>query len=228
VLKEAGDADIEIMVAVGMSLDSSEECIKLAKAHKQIIAAAGIHPWNAVSLTEDIENRFRTIVKQDEVLMLAEIGLDFGRFPETKDIQKELLEFELSIAIENRLPVNIHCRDAHKEMMSILSSKISGGLRGIIHNFVGDMDMLKDWLDAGFDIAIGGAFLVSDLPALEKAIPYIPAARLVTETDATSRPQSANPADVTKVVEKLATIRGVTARETGNRATENLKTLLNI
>jgi TatD DNase family protein len=112
-------------------------------------------------------------------------------------------------------------------MMEMLRGEVASGLTGNIHGFSGDSDMLKDWLDLGFYVAIGRAVL-GDMPELEEAVTRIPSDRLLTETDATPRGQSAGPAEVVAVVEKVAALRCVTAEETGRTATANLKRLLKL
>jgi len=158
---------------------------------------------------------------------LGEIGLDYARSPQTATGQRELLKYELSLAREKGLPVNLHCREAHTDMMEMLRMEVGSGLTGNIHGFSGDRNMLKDWLDLGFYVAIGRAVL-RDMPELEEAVARIPSDRLLTETDATPRGQSAGPAEVVAVAEKVAALRGVTTEEIGRTATANLKRLLKL
>ena len=226
VLQETRAKQVDIMVAVAMSLESSEEVIRLAQTHEEIVAAVGIHPWNAVPLTDDVCTSLDELARREEVVALGEIGLDYARSPETKEIQKELLEYELSLALDTGLPVNIHCREAHQDMMELLGKKAGSGLKGMAHGFSGDLAVLGDWLGLGFYISIGRTVLMDEMTALREAVPEIPLDRLLTETDSTPRREGASPTEVIMVAGKLASLRGMTVEEIGAAATANLRRLL--
>jgi TatD DNase family protein len=227
VLERALASNIDIILTTGMSLESSEEAIRLARTHQVVLAAVGIHPWNAVAPTSELCLRLEELAGGEGVVAIGEIGLDYARSPQTATEQGELLRYELSLACGKGLPVNLHCRDAHADMMGILHRGVGSGLTGNIHGFSGDSKMLKDWLEIGFYVAIGKAVL-GDIPELEEAVTLIPDDRLLTETDATPRGQSAGPAEVVAVAEKVAVLRGVTTEEIGRTATANLKRLLKL
>ncbi len=246
---------VEFALAVGVNLDSSEGTIKLAETYNEIKAAVGIHPWFAEKLTEATRRRFRELASSKYVKALGEIGLDYEpplagngppegmpdmQFPEnmpvlpakpaSKEVQQELLVFELSVAMENRLPVNVHCRGgAHEDMMNILREPVDSGLTGIAHGFVGTPAELRDWLDLGFYIALSNIEMMAEegLP-LEVLAREVPLDHMVTETDANPMMSPNGPTDVIPVVQKIASIRGSTAEEIGNMTTENLKRLLQL
>lgn len=215
-LRKARTEHIAFIVSQGMSLESSVDTTRLAQSHQGVYAAVGIHPWNAVPPTEEVQQQLHQLSGEEKVVAIGEIGLDYVRNPETKEIQQELLKYELSLARETSLPANIHCREAHQDMMNILRGEIGSGLKGIIHGFTGNQSMLKDWLDLGFYVSIGRRVVADEISSLEEMVREIPSDRLLTETDA-------NPADVIEVVQKLAVIRGTTGEEIANTATANLK-----
>ena len=229
VFEQARAKQVDILISMGMSLKSSAETVHLAQSYEGVLAAVGIHPWNAVSPTDEVRKRLGELARSEHAVAIGEIGLDYARVPETKDIQKELLKYELSLARETGLPVNIHCREAHQDMMEILRKEIGPELKGTIHGFSGDSAALKDWLDLGFYVSIGVRGFVSDeIPSLLAAVREIPLDRLLTETDSSGSGQSAGPAEVVSVVEKLASIRGNTVEEIADTATANLKRLLKL
>lgn len=229
ILEQAREKGVDTFVSVAMNLESSEETIRLAQSHPGVFAAIGIHPWNAVPVTEDVRRQFSELAKREGVVAIGETGLDYARSPETKEVQKELFIYELSLARETGLPVNIHCREAHQDMMDILRKEMSSNVIGIIHGFSGNSAALKDWLSLGLYISIGKrGFTTGDNPTLEAAVRDIPLDRLLTETDLTGAEQPPSLVDVVAVAEKLASIRGVTTEEVANAATENLKRLIKI
>ncbi|MCX6013897.1 MAG: TatD family hydrolase [Chloroflexi bacterium] len=225
VLKQAKTKGVDIMVSMGMSLESSAENIHLAQSYQGVLAAVGIHPWNAVPLTAGVRKYLAELAGHEQVVAIGEIGLDYVRSPQTRDIQKELLIYELCLARERSLPVSIHCREAYQDMMDILHQEV--GLKGAIHGFSGDQAELKDWIAMGFYISIGRrGFVTDETPSLQAAVRDIPSYSLLTETDGSGR--SGGPADVVSVVEKLAFLRGVTVVQIADITTANLKRFLKL
>ena len=227
VLEQARVKGVDMIVSVGRNLESSANTVSLARSYDGVLAAVGIHPWDAVPLTDGLRRDLYEIATQEHVVAIGEVGLDYARSPETKGIQKELLRYQLSLARETGLPVNIHCREAQQDMMDILRQEIGSGLKGVVHGFTGDQATLQDWLELGFYVSIGvRRFLTDEIPHLQAAVREIPSGRLLTETDSTGGEQSPRPIDVCLVVQKLASLRGATVEEIANTATANLKTLL--
>ncbi len=216
-LQQARTKRVDFIVSQGMSLESSLDTAHLAQSHQGVYAAVGIHPWNAIPPTEDVQQQLRQLAGQEKVVAIGEIGLDYARTPETKEIQKELLKYELSLARETGLPANIHCREAYQDMMDILLEEKGSGLKGIIHGFTGNPSTVTDWLELGFYISIGRRIVTGDeISSLEEAVREIPSDRLITETDG-------NPTDVIQVVQKLALIRGTSEEQISNTTTANLR-----
>jgi TatD DNase family protein len=216
-LKQAKRTHVNCIISQAMSMESSVNTAYLAQSHQEVYVAIGIHPWNAIPLTAEVQGQLRQLAEQDKVVAIGEIGLDYLRNPETKEIQKELLEYELWLSRETGLPANIHCREAHQDMMDILRANKDSGLKGIIHGFTGNLSELEDWLDMGFYISIGRRIISGeDISSLEQAVREIPLNRLLTETDG-------NPIDVIKVVQKLASITGISDEQLSNAAIANLR-----
>ncbi|MFC1864548.1 TatD family hydrolase [Chloroflexota bacterium] len=227
VLEQARAKGVDIMVSMGMTLESSAETVRLAQAYQGVLAAVGIHPWNAVPPTDEVRRHLGELARREHVVAIGEIGLDYARSPQTKETQRELLIYELALARETGLPVNIHCREAYQDMMDILRQEMGSGLKGAVHGFSGDQATLKDWLALGFYISIGRrGFLFDEIPSLQSVVREIPSDRLLTETDASG--QSSSPTDVVSVVEKLASLRGATEEEIADTATANLRRLLRL
>jgi len=146
VLADARANGVNIIVSVAMNLESSANTIGIARSYDGLWAAVGIHPWNAVPLTDRLRRELHEVATQEHVVAIGEVGLDYAHNPETRETQKELLVFQLSLARESGLPVNIHCREAHQDMINTLRPEVGSGLKGIIHGFNGDQAMLQDWL----------------------------------------------------------------------------------
>lgn len=114
VLEQARVKEVDIIVSMGMTLESSAETVRLAQSGEGVLAGVGIHPWNAVPPTDEVRRQLDELARREQVVAIGEIGLDYARSPETREIQKELLIYELSLARETGLPVNIHCRQCRR------------------------------------------------------------------------------------------------------------------
>jgi len=228
-LEQARVNNIGIMLNVGMNLESSADAIRLSQSCPGILAGVGIHPWEAVPPTDEVRQQLDRLARNEEVVAIGEIGLDYLRSPDNRGIQKDLLRYELSLARETGLPVSIHCRQGHQDMMDILRQEIGPGLTGALHEGADDWATIKDWLDLGFYIAISvRGFVTNELPSLIEAIGQIPQDLLLIETDAAGDEYSVEMADLVPVVEKLASLRGIRVEEMADITTANLKRLLNI
>lgn len=233
VLDKARAEQVDVILGNGSTLDSSRRTISVAQQHKGVFAAAGIHPWQAIPPTKEVLKRLGEMAKQKGVAAIGEIGLDYARSPDTKEIQKELFRQQVNLARELGLAMNIHCREAQQDTMDILRQMGGSRLKGAAHGFVGDKAMLADWLNLGFYISIGPrCFTRYYSPAFGEAVKQIPLDRLLIETDSSGKSYASGemvgPASVISVAEKLAEVLGVTPEEIGNKATENIKRLLSI
>jgi len=229
ILKQAKANGVGLILAVGESLESSEVCIRYAQQNNRVYAASAIHPWNAVMPAPKIQERLEGLAKRKGVVAIGEVGLDFARNPNNKDVQKVLLAYQLSLARKLRLPAVVHTREAHADMMAILRKEVSQGLKGIAHGFTGDVRMLKDWLELEFYISIGvRGFVINELTHLTAAAKEIPLNRLLTETDNAAAGELTGPSAVCAVAKKLAQIRGTSPDEIASAATANLKRILKL
>ncbi len=228
-LKKAKQDGLVVMQAWGENLDSSAVCIGYAEKNKEVYAGVGIHPWNAVILTDDIKKRFEELAGRKKVVAIGEVGLDYAKNPNNKDIQKASMRWQVEYARRHGLPADIHPRDAHDDIMAILRPEVKNGLRGISHGFTGTLAQMKDWLALDFYISIGvRGFVTNELPHMAEVVKQVPADRILAETDNGFTPEHPGLTGVISVVEKMAKVRGSTPDEIGALTTANLKRILKI
>ncbi len=231
-VEEAKRRGVAAMVGAAMDLNSAAETIAIGEAYDVVYPAIGIHPWNAILVDEAIYGKLRELASRPGVVALSEIGLDFGRSPGTIEVQKQAFAEHTRLAKELGLPMIIHCREAHAEMMGILREYRASDIGGAIHGFSGDEAILRDWLELGFYISIGRAITRPEMSHLGAVVTSIPPDRLLIETDSSPRARPdgtrVEPAAVGEVAEKLAGLKGATAEAIGDITLANLKRLLSI
>jgi TatD DNase family protein len=147
-------------------------------------------------------------------------------------MQRQLLAAEVRIAREKSLPLMVHSRESHDDILAILKDEGEGEIAGAIHGFSGDSAVLRDWLDLGFFISLGRGLFRPDSEPLLATIKDIPQDRLLIETDAVPgysvAGESPEPAGVKAVADKIGEAMGISGDKIGEIATENLKALLNL
>jgi len=234
-VEQARKAGVGLLLAVGVTPETSEAAVKFAASQEGLYAGVGIHPWTGWVrfIDESTYQQLKGLASQPKVRVISEIGLDLARDPSTKDIQLQALRMQMRLAREMRLPINFHCRGAHDEMVPFLRAQRAQKAGGIIHGFNGTPQQLQDWLRMGFLISIGRSVLRPENTALHEAVKQIPLERLVLETDTSPRSvddagDKIDPSDVRHVAAKVAELRGGTAEEIGEIATRNLKQLLKL
>jgi TatD DNase family protein len=144
----------------------------------------GYHPHNADRVdTRDLE-KLALLAGEPRVVAWGEIGLDFFRGWSNPVNQREAFEKQLDLGREHDLPLAIHCRDAHDELIRILKQKKNGPYRGVIHCFSGDYELAMELIAMGFHISIPGTVTYKKADMVRDVAARIPMERLLLETDA--------------------------------------------
>ncbi len=257
ILTQCAKEGISLLVP-GINFDSSIQAVELAGQYKFVYAAIGLHPNHTYqSQTPDTSyeyeeydvNKYKTLVigKDKYVRAIGEIGLDYYRLPnlENKEAgrqaQQKIFIQQLGLAQELNLPVLVHCRDAHDDMLEILKTKTNHwlGLKGVIHSFTGNLSLAQQYIDLGFVIGVNGilTFLFLKKNALQDLIDVvakIPLDKLVLETDAPYlapvpfRGQQNSPLYLKYISQCVADIRGRDVNDVIEATTINARKLLRL
>ena len=186
VIQNAHSAGISRIIVTGTSIVESVRALELSKSYpKYLFATAGVHPHNAKEFDEYTNSALRDLAKNDEIVAIGECGLDFHRNFSTQNEQKYAFLSQLELATEINLPVFLHQREAHKELVSLLKPIRNQLCGGVAHCFTGGKRELHTYLDMDLYIGITG-WLCDDSRGheLRDAVSDIPLERLLLETDA--------------------------------------------
>jgi len=152
-----------------------------------------------------------------------------------KELQKNIFREQIGLAVELNLPLIIHCRNAHEDVLEILNSCFlihNSKLRGVIHSFSGRWSQAEQYLATGFYLGFNG--LITFARDYDRVVREMPLDRLILETDCpylTPEPfrgKRNEPAYVKFVAEKVARIRNITYHEVAEQTTANAKKLFKI
>ncbi|MEI7513007.1 MAG: TatD family hydrolase [bacterium] len=205
-------------ITVGTDLLSSQKAVELAQVYENIYACIGLHPAEDTGETFN-EEEFEKLALQKKVVAVGECGLDYGRnsdaTEEAKQRQKIDFEKQINFAVKFDLPLMLHIRNAHKDVLNILKEKkkeFGEKLRGDVHFFSGDKNIAQEYLDLGFTMSFTG--VITFTRDYDEVIRFIPLDKMMSETDSPyvtpvpHRGQRNEPSYVQEVVKKIAEIRG--------------------
>ena len=223
------DNGIEMVINVGADLKSSRAAVELAKKHENIYAVVGVHPHSAKDLEGGDLNEVRDLLKEDKVVAIGEIGLDFYYDNSPRDIQRKWFKAQIELAKELDLPIVIHTRDAAQETFDILKEAAQDGkLRCLLHCYSGSAEMAEEYLKLGFFISLGGPVTFKNARVSREVAKVVPLDRLLIETDSpylTPEPYRGKrnePMYVKYVAERIAKEKGVTFEEVAQATSDNV------
>ena len=263
VIRRALDNDTW-MILVGSEYKTSTRALNYAnKYQKGVYAAVGLHPthledqrvenntdegkYNFVTRAEDFYyDNYEKLAKFEKVVAIGEIGLDYYHIDPTKDAreikqkQQQVMLQQLLLARQLDLPVIIHCRQAHDDLLALLQDfrKVYANIIpndrpwGVIHCFSGDEDLAWEYFGLGLLISFTG--LITFSQTWDDLIRKVPIEKIMIETDSPYlapvpyRGKLNQPAYVKHVAEEIALLRGISVAEVGRQTSENFARLFNL
>lgn len=219
---------LDYVVIPSEDLETSQKAVRLADTHEGIYAAVGIHPQVTNGASDEVLAEIAHLAKtHDKIKAIGEIGLDYHYLYTDKDTQKYWFERQIQMAKELDLPILIHDREAHGDVLEILKRNADSRLRGILHCFSGSIETAKELMKLGFYISFAGPVVFSKSIKLKEVAADIPMDRLLIETDSPYltpppyRGKRNDPSNVLLVAEELARIKNMDVQELIDITREN-------
>lgn len=263
VIRRALDNDTG-MVLVGADYKTSTRALNYAnKYQKGVYAAVGLHPVHLASghlsnsgdegnydfsirSEEFYYDNYEKLAKFEKVVAIGEIGLDYYHLPANEDHktvkerQQAILLQQLLLARQLDLPVIIHCRQAHDDLLTLLQEfrKVYASLIpsdrpwGVLHCFSGDEDLAWKYFNLGLIISFTG--LITFSKTWDSLIRKVPIDRIMIETDSpymTPEPyrgQRNEPVLVQYVAQRIAEIKNMKVERVAEITTETARKFFRI
>jgi len=233
VIKTAETAGVEYFIVPATMPEDLEKTIKIADRFDNVYCALGVHPHDASKFNENVFNNILKLSKQQKVVAIGEIGLDYHHNFSVPDKQKYAFKRQLEIGLETGLPIILHNREADKDVISILKSDRNNELEGVCHCFSSGVEVAEELLEMGFYISFTANITFSKTDMTE-VVKVVPIDRIMLETDSPYMTPPPNrgkrnvPQNVIKVAEKISNIKSISLEEVIKMTTENAKRLFRI
>jgi TatD DNase family protein len=215
VINRAKAAGVDKILTVGIDRESSAAAVALAKQYEGLYAAAGCHPHNSSDFTTAEADRLAEIAAAGQVVAWGEIGLDFFRNNSPREAQEQAFKLQLERARQLGLPVVIHDREAHDEVLHALKIMGKKDRSGVIHCFSGDLALAHEFIALGYSISIPGTVTFPKADTIREVTLGLPLETLLVETDAPylapvpKRGRRNEPAFVSYTVEAIARLKNM-------------------
>jgi TatD DNase family protein len=232
VIQRAKDEGVSMIVNVGFNRETISSSIALTEQYDFIYSSIGWHPQDVIDMQTDDLNELEQLSAHEKVIAIGEIGLDYYRDGSAKEVQQRLFREQIQLARKVNLPIIIHDREAHQDIVRILKEERAYDVGGIMHCFSGSWEMAKACLDMNFYISFGGPITYKNAKQPKEVLAKVPLERLLIETDCpylTPHPYrgTRNESSYLKIIaQSAAEIRGIHFEELAAVTTENAKRLL--
>lgn len=219
--------DMEGVINPGCDAASSAFAVELAEKYSFIYAAVGYHPENLRGLPKAYLEQLAVWAAHPKVVAIGEIGLDYyWQENEPRKVQRRVLLEQIDLAKQFGLPVIIHDRDAHGDMLEIFQKQVTG-VQAVFHCFSGSLEMAKELVKRGHYFGFGGTSTYKNAQKVREVLRYIPRERLLFETDSPYlspvplRGKRNNPAYTELTARSAAALLGVEYEELAAQEREN-------
>lgn len=233
VVARAKEAGVEKMICSAFNLSSSQEAVVLSQKFENVFANVGFHPENTNEITPTSFEQAKQLAKEEKVVAIGEIGLDYHREGFDKKTQQEWFIKQIELANQLQKPIVVHSRDAMGDTIDILKNH-PPVKESLLHCFSGSVESAKILLDLGFSFSIGGVLTFKNTKNLPEVVKMLPLNRILLETDCPYlapvpfRGQKNEPKNVVYVADEIARLKGVSIEEVARATTENAKRVFGI
>jgi len=218
------------VVNAAVDLKTADIARSFAEKYDYMYFTVGFHPENLEDMPQDYLSQIALMLQHKKAVALGEIGLDYHWNIE-KSLQHRIFDEQLSLSKDLDVPVVIHDREAHGDVMEKLRFYKP---KGLLHCFSGSVEMLKEVLKLGMSISLGGTVTYKNARVPVEVSEFVPLDRLLLETDSpylSPVPQRGKRNDSSNIIytaAKIAEIKGIGVQQLLDITAENAYRLYGI
>lgn len=199
-MARARAAGVDAMITIGSDREAAHWNAALLARDDRLRGGVAVHPNEAALHARGSDHEGRPMIPLNEAIAeiaellrgpgmvtVGETGLDFFRTDREDEqahaAQVESFRAHIALAKERGLPMQIHDRDAHREVLEILDAD-GAPERTVLHCFSGDAEFARACVDRGFYLSFAGTCTFSSAQNLRDALTEVGLGRVMVETDA--------------------------------------------
>lgn len=210
---------VKFILNAGTNIQTIKESIELAEKYEGIYAGAGFYPHDCINIKDDKSalDQLESFLDHEKVVSVAEIGLDYHYDDTPRDIQKKWFEYQLDLAEQKNMPVCIHDREAHGDVVETL--KRHKNVKGMLHSFSGSRETAEELLKLGWMISVSGVVTFKNAQKIVEVVEMLPLEMMLIETDTPylspvpHRGTKNHSANLWHTAEKIAEIKRMTTEQ---------------
>lgn len=228
VIERAKQNDVDYIIVPSTDLKTAREAIALSEKYSNIYLTVGIHPHDTKDWNEYLIPQIKELAKHPKVVAIGEIGLDYYYDFSPKDQQIKAFKAQLDLAVQLELPVVIHNRESDEDMMEIISSYCSTGLKAQFHCYNGSLNDAIEYIKMNHFISFTGNITYKKSDALREILKQIDLNHLMLETDSPFmapvpyRGKRNEPAYVKYVAQQVADVHKISLEDVGRITSLNV------
>ncbi|SJZ75307.1 TatD family hydrolase [Sediminibacterium ginsengisoli] len=184
VITRAQEQGVKRFYLPAIDSTATEAMLGLEQAYPGVcIAMMGLHPCYVKENYKEELAHVKSWLDKRPFVAVGEIGLDFYWDKTFAGAQREAFDQQMQWALDLKIPIVIHTRNAMQETIEAVKPFAAKGLGGIFHCFSGSYESARQIVDMGFYLGIGGVLTYKNA-GLPAALENIPLEHMVLETDA--------------------------------------------
>lgn len=235
VLERAAQQGVERILTIGITRETSEAAVELARNYPQINAVVGIQPNYVAEIKPGDYERIVEVSTEDCVVAIGETGLDRYWDHAPIDLQREWFIKHIELSQQINKPFIVHCRDAEEETVAVLRDcAVNGKLNGVMHSFCGNEETANACLELGMHLSFAGMVTFKKNDELRAVAKEVPIDRILVETDSPYlsptplRGKRNEPSHVLHTARCIADLHEMTLEEFAVATTRNAQDLFQI
>ena len=232
VLADCKSVGVEKIIIPGVTLEDTPKIIELIEKYDNLYGAVAVHPSESKGWQEEHFYSLNDYAHHDKIVAIGETGLDYYWDKTFVDTQKHVFRRHLELAEELEIPVIVHDREAHADVLQII--KEYPDVKGVMHCFSGSAEFALECVKAGYYIALGGPVTFKNAKKPKEVAGKVPIEKLLLETDSPFlaphpfRGKENDPSKIILVAETIAEIKGLTVEEVANITSRNAERLFSL
>lgn len=233
-MQRALDANVHRFFIPAIDSAHTNAMLQLEKDYpKKVFLMMGLHPTSVRDNYKDELQHVEEMLASRHFYAVGEIGIDLYWDKSTLAIQQEAFKYQIQLAKKYKLPIVIHCRDAFDEIFEVLDGEKDADLFGIFHCFTGIFEQAQKAISYNMKLGIGGVVTFKN-GGIDQFLNQIDIKHIVLETDSPYlapkpyRGKRNESSYITKVVEKLSELYGLSEEKIAEITTENSKAVFSI